>query len=183
MIATKSIAEQLCLNCGLCCNGVLFKDVELQAGDSSAHLASLGFPIRIRARGAANGKSPKAKFSQPCAALCADNCCRAYPDRPTRCREFECAVFKAVQTGDVELPAALRTIRSARQRAERVRSLLRETGDTNEGLALSLRFKQTRRRMESGLAGEAEIDTFAELTLAVHALNVLLSQEFYPEPR
>lgn len=182
MIETKSIAEQLCLSCGLCCNGVLFKDVELQAGDDSAHLASLGFPIRTSARGAANGKSPKEKFPQPCAALCADNRCRAYPDRPIRCREFECALFKAVQAGELELPAALRTIRSARQRAEKVRSLLREIGDTNEGLALSLRFKRTRRRMESGVASEAEVDTFAELTLAVHALNVLLSQKFYPEP-
>jgi Fe-S-cluster containining protein len=180
MIETKSIAEQLCLSCGLCCNGVLFKDVELQPADNAAHLVSLGLPITTRARGAAEGKSSKVRISQPCAALCSGNRCQVYHDRPSRCREFECAVFKAVQKNEIELPAALRTIRSARQRAEKVRQLFRELGDRDETLALSLRFKRIRRRLESKPASDSEAELFADLTLAVHDLNYVLSQDFYP---
>jgi len=33
--------SQLCPNCGLCCNGVLFADVELRAGDDAGRLAEL----------------------------------------------------------------------------------------------------------------------------------------------
>jgi uncharacterized protein len=188
MTSPGSLPEQLCLACGLCCNGVLFKDVELQPGDDAEQLKSLGLPIReARRAGRKSGcslhsKPPtrSSKFPQPCAALCDDNRCRIYTERPARCREFECALFKSVAAGETELAAALKTIRATRQRADQVYRLLRALGDTDEHLALSLRFKRTRRRLETGGFDDAAADTFGELTLAVHALNVLLSSRFYP---
>lgn len=188
MTSPGSLPEQLCLACGLCCNGVLFKDVELQPGDDAELLLSLGLPVRGPRRvGRKSGRSlhskpetRNSKFPQPCAALCEGNRCRIYADRPTRCREFECALFKSVAAGQTELAAALKTIRAARQRADQVRRLLRALGDADERLALSLRFKRTRRRLEAGGFDDASADTFGELTLAVHALNVLLSSRFYP---
>jgi len=188
MIAPDSLPGQLCLACGLCCNGVLFKDVELQRGDDVAHFKSLGLPIqearRVRRKSNRSSqpkpKVPLAKFPQPCAALCPGNRCRIYAERPARCREFECALFKSVATGGSKLGDALKTIRAARQRADQVRRLLRAAGDTDEHLALSLRFKRTRRRLEAGECDDASAETFSELTLAVHALNVILSSRFYP---
>ena len=166
----------LCLACGLCCNGVLFKDVELQPADDADKLVVLGLPLKIAHR----GKQSLAKAPQPCAALCADNRCRIYADRPQRCRQFECALFKNVAAGETKSDQALKTIRTTRQRAEKVRRLLRELGDTDEQLALSLRFQRMRRRLERSGFDESSAETFGELTLAVHALNVLLSSEFYP---
>ena len=188
MTSPGSLPEQLCLACGLCCNGVLFKDVELQPGDDAARLKSLGLPIREprrverKSRGSLPSKleTRNSKFPQPCAALCDGNRCRIYAERPARCREFECALFKSVAAGQTELAAALKTIRATLQRADQVRRLLRALGDTNEQLALSLRFKRTRRRLEAGGFDDASADAFGELTLAVHALNVLLSSRFYP---
>jgi len=89
-------------------------------------------------------------------------------------------LLKKVHQDELELPAALRTIRSAQQRAAKVRRLLRELGDTDESLALSLRFKRVRRRLEYGSASDIAIETYADLALAVHELNVVLSREFYP---
>ena len=188
MTSPGSLPEQLCLACGLCCNGVLFKDVELQPDDDKEHLRSLGLPIREprrveRKSGRSLHSKPETrnpKFSQPCAALCDGNRCRIYDERPARCREFECALFKSVAAGETELAAALKTIRAAHQRADPVRRLLRALGDTDEHLALSLRFKRTRRRLEAGGFDDSSADTFGELTLAVHGLNVLLSSRFYP---
>ena len=143
--ARKAVAE-LCWNCALCCNGVLFKDVELQPGDSAARLQNLGLPVSE----IVNRKLQivNRKFPQPCAAL--DGCrCRIYADRPARCRQFECALLKSVQAGETETDAALRTISAARQRADQVRQLLREAGDADEQLALSLRFKRTKKKFES----------------------------------
>jgi Fe-S-cluster containining protein len=180
MTPSASVAQQLCLHCGLCCNGVLFKDVELQPGDDAKRLAMLGIPLVKRK---SEIKNPKAKFSQPCAALCADNCCRIYAERPARCREFECALFKSVAAGETQVPAALRTIRTTLKRAAKVRELLQVLGDADEALALSLRFKRTRRRMESAEIDDATAETYAELTLAVHDLNLLLAQKFYPDPQ
>ena len=185
MTSPGSLPEQLCLACGLCCNGVLFKDVELQPVDDAERLRSLGLPIREARRaqskhGNSKPETRNSKFPQPCAALCEGNHCRIYSERPARCREFECALFKSVAAGQTELAAALKTIRAAHQRADEVRRLLRALGDADEHLALSLRFKRTRRQLEAGGFDDASADTFGELTLAVHALNVLLSSRFYP---
>ena len=165
-------AENLCLTCGLCCDGALFKDVELQAKDSARRLRSLHPALAIR-----NGK-----FPQPCAALCADKRCAIYADRPARCRRFDCALLQSFAAGQTTSVAARHVIRDARQRADKVRQLLRALGNTDEHLALSLRFKRERRCFDSVAPDETTAEVFAELTLAVHELNLLLAGSFYPDP-
>lgn len=175
--------DQLCLACGLCCDGTLFRDVELQPGDDAEKLRALGLPIRSRGRAEAG----KSTFPQPCRALCSDLKCRVYADRPARCRQFECALYQAVASGQAELPAALKTIRQTRLLAEKVRQLLRELGDAGESLALAKRFKRVKRKFDSGelpdgLEAETAYDSFAELSLAVHELDMRLRTKFYPDP-
>lgn len=75
---------------------------------------------------------------------------------------------------------ALRTVRTARQRAEKVKRFLRELGDAQENVALSIRFQKTKKRIESGPLDETTADAFGQLTLAVHDLNLLLANAFYP---
>ncbi|KAF0175084.1 MAG: hypothetical protein FD161_3396 [Limisphaerales bacterium] len=181
---SASLPEQLCLHCGLCCDGTLFRDVELQPGDDADKLRALGLPAtRSRRREEAD----HLKFPQPCSALCPDLKCRVYADRPSRCREFECALFKAVAVREAELPAALKTIRQTRQMAEKVRRLLRELGDAGERVSLARRFKRVKRKFDTGelpddLDAEAAYDRFAELSLAVHELDMRLRTKFHPDP-
>jgi Fe-S-cluster containining protein len=165
---------RLCLECGLCCDGVLFSDVELQPGDDARQLRALGLPVAVK-----RGTRAVQRFPQPCAALCADNRCRIYDDRPARCREFECGVLKEVIADRLDTGAALRLIHQARQRAKRVRELLRQLGDQEEHLPLGTRFRQARRCFENGAADAAAAELFGELTLAVHQLNVLTHERFY----
>ena len=90
--------------------------------------------------------------------------------------------LKSVRDGTIDPGSALRTIERAQQRAEGVRILLRRLGDTNEGVALSVRFNRLKRRLERDCRDEGTAADFAQLTLAVHELNLLLSTKFYPEP-
>lgn len=175
MPSADSITDALCLACGLCCNGVLFKDVELQPSDDVKRLAAADLRLKAHAR----ASKSKMKFPQPCAALCRDNRCRIYADRPTRCRQFECLLFQATARGEVEIPAALRTIRTAHRRANAAVDLLRRLGDENEAIALSLRFQRTQRRLERALPDEETAALYSDLTLAVHDLNLLLREKFY----
>jgi hypothetical protein len=166
----SELPQNLCLTCGLCCNGVLFKDVVLQPADVRSKLVKLGLPLRRGAR--------QDRFPQPCAAL--EGCsCRIYTERPARCQQFECLLFQSVAQGQTTLPAALRLVRQAQQRAQRVRQLLRELGDVDETVALSVRFRRMRARFEQGLDSSENIDRFGELTLATHDLNLLLAEAFY----
>jgi uncharacterized protein len=173
--AALSISAKLCLTCGLCCDGTLFKDVQLQPGDDPATLKNAGLRVT----------SPKLQLRspclrQPCAALGADCRCRVYRDRPTYCRQFECLLLKSVLAGRTEIPAALRIIRTARQRAQKVGELLRQLGNDAEEMPLSQRFRSVVARVQRAGIDEETGELFAELTLAVHHLNLLLSDSFYP---
>ena len=91
--SSTDAVSQLCPNCGLCCNGVLFADVELRKGDDAGRLAELGLSLGM--------KGSKLAFAQPC--TCFDGkFCKIYADRPKRCRTFECGLLKRVQAGGLE---------------------------------------------------------------------------------
>lgn len=170
MTPKDSIPEQLCKACGLCCNGVIFADVQLQAGDDPKRLQALGVVAKLGAK--------TIKVKQPCAAFCGQ--CQIYAERPQHCRNFECALLKSVESGHNDLASALKIVATAKKRAEKVRKLLRELGETDEGLALSKRFRKVVKRMESQPFDEESADLYSQLTLAVHELNYLISQAFYP---
>jgi hypothetical protein len=167
-------AEQLCVACGLCCDGTLFDLVKLEASDDAPKLKALGLPVTV-----SRGKAAVARFPQPCAALCEDRTCRLYTARPWQCRVFECGVFKDAKAGRITFAAALRLVKKARQRADKVRRLLRELGDTDEHRALGERFHRTSERLESGNAGAEANAKFADLSLAVHQLKLVALNKFY----
>src|SRR5262245_20222594 len=101
-----SLGVRLCLSCGLCCDGTLFRDVELQAADDLSRRAMADVLDATHLN-----LAQKSKWPQPCAALCADLRCQIYADRPSRCRDFECELFKAVASGTFETDEALKVIR------------------------------------------------------------------------
>jgi hypothetical protein len=172
--SNDAIDGELCSVCGLCCNGALFANVGLRPDDQESQLRALGLPVRTPA-----SKLRPAHLNQPCAAF--DGChCRIYADRPQYCREFECALLKNVKAGRTQTGAALRIIRTAQERVENVHRLLGELGDQDEQLPLSTRFRQTGKRLAQHGLGAETAGTYAELTLAVHDLNLLLGEAFYP---
>lgn len=168
------LGELLCQACGLCCDGSLFDLVKLEAGDDARRLKALGLPVTV-----SRGKAPVARFPQPCAALCADRTCRLYADRPWQCRVFECGVFKEANAGRIAVATAQRTIAQARRRADKIRRLLRELGDTDEHRGLGERFHRTSERLESGHASAAAKATFADLSLELHHFKRQAFDKFY----
>ena len=126
--ALSAAAARLCLDCGLCCNGVLFDQVMLQPEDHAKALAARGLKIK-----------KKQFFTQPCAALCGA-LCTVYEDRPTRCRLFVCRQFKQVAAGKIQEADARARITEARRLVARVEALLQRTADDNLRKSLSQRF-------------------------------------------
>ena len=170
-MTADDISQKLCVTCGLCCNGVIFRDVELRESDDVTRLKSLGLPIKKA--------GTKIRYTQPCAAL---DCslCKIYADRPGYCREFECALLKSAVAGNTTTEAALRIIRTTQKRANKVLRLLRELGNHNEQVSLSKRFKQVTKDFETGRLSGESAGIYGDLTIAVHELNLLLSSAFYP---
>jgi hypothetical protein len=159
---------QLCPSCGLCCNGVLFRDVELETGDNATRLRTLGLALARKGR--------KTFFQQPCA--CFDGqWCREYSERPARCRRFECGVLKRFQTGQLTEQAALTLISRARKHVDALRDVLQQLGDTNEHLPLTARYAQVASRPIE-LSDKQAVELRARLMTATHELMELLQREF-----
>ena len=157
------LTDTLCLQCGLCCNGVLFADVRRERGDHSPLFAQHG-----------------PRVAQPCPAFHSGDCtCALYAERPARCRKFECKQLMAVRTGTVSTAAALKKIRATKKLAAEVETFLTEHGFNDVSLPLSKRFQGCQRAAENRDIPMENLDRLADLQLAVHKLNCLLAQDFY----
>ena len=162
--------SQLCPNCGLCCNGALFADVELRAGDDAKKLAKLGLTLVKKGQG-------KLAFAQPCA--CFDGrLCMIYADRPKRCRTFECGLLKRVKVGELEPDAALKTIAQTRRHVEKVRGLLRQLGQNDETLAMTKRYARAMSAPMNLSDHESITERRGDLMLAVDELMRQLHRDF-----
>ncbi len=162
--------SQLCPNCGLCCNGVLFADVELRAGDDAKRLKQLGLSLEKKGEN-------KLAFAQPCA--CFDGkLCTIYADRPKRCRTFECGLLKRVQAGELDADAALKAIAQAKRQVEKVRVVLRQLGQKDEHLAMTKRYAQAMSAPIDLADHEADSERRGELMLAVDELMRRLQRDF-----
>jgi len=161
---------QLCPACGMCCNGVLFGDVELQPRDDAQRLTALGMELFPKGR--------KQCFNQPCA--CFDRkWCRIYADRPNRCRAFECRLLQRVQAGKTTSDAALKAIGEARGCADRVRDLVRQLGHTDERMPLNRRYSAIMSQpLDLASDDDETAECRSELMLAVHKLTQILERDF-----
>ncbi len=160
--------EQLCPNCGLCCDSTLFADVELRAGDDAKKLVEQGITLFQKTK-------TKIAFSQPC--VCFDGTfCKIYSDRPKRCRTFECGLLKKVQAGEMTEAAALKKISEAKKLTNDVRQLLRRVGQRNEQMPLTKRYGEA---MSAPIdLAKDDSESRGELMLAVNDLMQQLHRDF-----
>lgn len=161
--------EQLCPNCGLCCDSTLFADVELRAGDNAKQLRKHGLKLEKKGQG-------KLAFAQPCA--CFDGkLCTIYADRPKRCRLFECGLLKRVEAGDLAAGLALKKIAAAKTQVAQVRKLLDLLGQRDEAMALTHRYAEIM-SAPIDLSDEGAAEKRGELMLAVNDLMMVLQRDF-----
>lgn len=161
--------EQLCPNCGLCCDSTLFADVELRAGDDAKRLKKLGLTLEKKGQG-------KLAFAQPCACF-QGKLCAIYADRPKRCRTFECRLLKRVEADEMTAVVALKKISAAKAQAEKVRELLFSLGQRDEQMALTHRYAAAM-SAPIDLADETNAERHGELMLAVNELMTRLQRDF-----
>ena len=167
--ASGDAVQRLCPECGLCCDGTLFADVELRAGDDARALRRLGLGLFKKGRA-------KLAFAQPCPGF-DGRLCRFYEERPRQCRRFECGLLQRVASGGISAGAALKKIGAAKGLAETVRERLRRLGQRDEGASLTDRYGDAMSRpvdlSEPGGAGRQ-----GGLMRAMNALMRRLERDF-----
>jgi hypothetical protein len=158
----EKLTNALCLQCGMCCNGVLFADVRRERDDPSPLFEQYG-----------------PRVAQPCPAFNFQTCaCAIYAGRPARCRKFECRQLLGVRDGTTTTPKALRQIRTARRLVVKVEKLLGQLGFNDVRLPLKSRFQKCQRAAGLGKISAFDLGLLAKVQLAFHQLNLLLAKEF-----
>lgn len=98
------IEAKLCAECGLCCNGSLFADVELTPRECD----------RMEAMGFNGSDDGEALIVQPCGALRGTRC-GIYQFRPRCCRTFECRILQEAKRGIITLSQAKARVAEAKK--------------------------------------------------------------------
>jgi hypothetical protein len=109
--------SDLCLSCGLCCDGSLFRYVRL-APSEAERLVRAGCEVAARRDG-----SPALRLG--CAGLRGLRC-GLYADRPEGCRAFVCSAGAAFLSGVLSFAGALELIREGRSLVAQVERALPE---------------------------------------------------------
>src|SRR5258706_1168670 len=132
LLMEPTLETILCTQCGLCCDGSLFADVELSGAHEALRLEIRGLEIED-----GDEKEP-ALLVQPCAALKRKKC-SIYPNRPKCCRTFECLLLKRARHGEISVVDARQKISEALTEGKRVRTLLGRLPPTDARLTLKER--------------------------------------------
>jgi Fe-S-cluster containining protein len=122
-----SLESILCTNCGLCCNGSFFADIELSGPREAARLEFAGLEIE-----------DDALLLQPCRALDGKRC-SMYAHRPKCCRTFECRLLQRTRRGEISTAAAQQQIDIALQQTQQIKKLLARFPPSEDHLSLKER--------------------------------------------
>ena len=164
-----TVASRLCSACGLCCNGVMFHTVRLQAKDSAKDLAALG--LKLKRKKGAN------YILQPCPAFRGTHC-SVYAARPERCRLFECRQLRRVDAGEITEAAALERIQEVQRRVAEITGLLEKAGRTDPKKPLMKRYEKITAEPLDATSDAEAIEVRGDLTRAMGELDALLDAEF-----
>jgi Fe-S-cluster containining protein len=117
MTALVSPLSALCVQCGLCCDGTMYRFLPVRTEDAPMHEAH-GLPL-VTQRG-------QLAMPLPCSKL-VNKCCTVYETRPNGCRGFVCKLGDQLEKGEVTSDQALRVVKEAHRRI----ALLRAKYPTN----------------------------------------------------
>jgi Fe-S-cluster containining protein len=163
-----SLTDTLCTQCGLCCDGSLFADVELAGQREATRLEIMG--LEIEDDGGHGGL-----LLLPCAALQGRKC-SIYAHRPQCCRTFECGLLQNVRRGAVTVERAEEHIAEALDRIRQVKELMLQLGQRDERLPLKERCAEALIR---DVPANPEVNRKrAELEVAMSAVEKLIRKRF-----
>jgi Fe-S-cluster containining protein len=156
----------------MCCDGTMYRTVEVGEDDQLDALQSAGFVFLDR-------PDDTTAFHQPCCAFGAGRCA-VYDGRPAVCRNYRCLLLRRYEAGEATLEEAQALIAKTTALRDRVRSGLTayvrpETSESLDGI-----YRLMLAKFDAEPEPAAARREHGELLLTVVALRVVLAREFEP---
>ena len=162
---------EICVGCGMCCDGTMYQHVVLRADDDLVPLTAAGAVFDVT-----NGDDC---FRQPCPAF-GSGCCSMYEDRPAVCRKYRCALLQRFEAGEVSSDDALELIAGTTALRDQVRPAVERFVGSDHPQALTSLFELLSARFDTDGDPAALRRDNAEMLLDVTTLQRLLTRYFEP---
>jgi hypothetical protein len=162
-MTAADISAQLCVGCGMCCDGVLYDRAKVDPGEE-ASMTAAGLDLFE--------KGGKTFFRQPCPHSSCGRC-MIYETRFHICHSYECALLRRVEDGELGLGEAKEKIAGAQRLLTKVVATDPEARNASSRAELRARLAK-----ELGEHGVADRRTISRRLLDIIALDSYLERWF-----
>jgi uncharacterized protein len=156
----------ICLSCGLCCNGTLFGFVQL----GQAELPVVKELMHIEE------ERGNAFFLQPCDNYC--DGCSIYSDRPNECVNFSCGLLDSFEKKEVSFDSALGSINMVKQTKLAIEKKLEKLQLTLKSESFYFQMVELKIVLQKMKSQTALTQKYLELEEDILQLNSLLLKDF-----
>jgi uncharacterized protein len=159
-------STNICLACGLCCDGTLIGFVQL----SHEELPAIKKLMDIEEA------SSDGVFIQPCSKYC--NGCTIYLDRPKQCARYDCELLKSLQRKELDYNSAVEIVDEAKQRKSAIEEKLALLQVKLQSQSFYFKMAELKRLYQNNEHELSSTPDFKDLIADIEQLDSLLSEKF-----
>jgi Fe-S-cluster containining protein len=156
----------ICLACGICCDGTLIGFVELNREE----IPRLKEIMEIEA------EDDKGFFLQPCKKYC--DGCTIYSKRPKQCGAFECGLLKSFEQNELDYETAIDIISLVKQKKSAIEKRLELLDIELKSESFHFKMAELKNLLQKKTNNKSLTQSHLELIYEVERLDSLLSEKF-----
>lgn len=156
----------ICLPCGICCNGTLIGFVQLDREELPALSAIMDL----------EDENDKGFFLQPCNSF--SDRCDIYSKRPKECAKFKCGFLKSVEQKELDFDTAIEIIDSVKQKKKAIEKRLDLLQIELKSQSFHFKMAELKILLQKKKSESALSPNYLELISDLEQLDRLLSERF-----
>lgn len=159
-------SSNICLSCGLCCDGSLIGFVQLEHEE---------LPV-IRELMDIEEESDNGFFLQPCNNYC--DGCNIYSHRPKQCAAFKCGLLKSFEQKELDYDSAIETINVVKQQKISIEKKLAILQIELQSQSFYFKMAELKKLLQEKKSESSLTQNHLELISDIEKLDSLLSKKF-----
>lgn len=159
-------STNICLSCGICCDGTLIGFVQLSQEEAP----------EIRAIMEIEQEKGQAFFLHPCKKFC--DGCTIYSKRPKQCASFECGLLKSVEKKELPFNSAVEMINEVKLKRVEIEEKLAALEIGLQSQSFYFKMIELEKILQKEKAGLSFTSNHQDLLLQLQYLDNLVSRNF-----
>jgi len=168
---SSSVASDLCLSCGMCCNGTIFDHADLKEAEHET-------VVRLGISSHSDIAKDSSTFPLPCSRLDGARCTCYGDGRPSVCGDFSCDLLLSLVDGSTRFVEARKIVERTRAISDQVRTQLESEVDNDGRQSIGKLTGALARSMKAAPDPKTFRHEHGELFLGLVTLRMSLESHF-----